>query len=213
MIFRTGADGDTGETISDQLDGCATPGAEMSLTSAIITALANAAAAATETEAINDATGGAFMQAIANKLASVFDITDLGLTAIGGAVVSALGTGSSLTALATATDLAAAQTVLDTIAGDVEHIDGAAMRGTDGAYTGTPPTADAIAAAVLTLANGIESGVTLQQALRAVAAVLAGKLSGGSTDTEVFKGIGTDTTRVTVTADESGNRSAVSLNL
>ena len=33
---------------------------------------------------------------------------------------------------------------LDDIATDVAGLDGAAMRGTDGAYTGTPPTADAI---------------------------------------------------------------------
>jgi hypothetical protein len=34
--------------------------------------------------------------------------------------------------------------ILDTVAVDVAGLDGAAMRGTDGAYTGTPPTAAAI---------------------------------------------------------------------
>lgn len=38
-------------------------------------------------------------------------------------------------------DIAAAKTVIDTAAADVANIDGEAMRGTDGAYTGTPPTA------------------------------------------------------------------------
>lgn len=38
--------------------------------------------------------------------------------------------------------------ILDIIAADVVNIDGAAMRGTDSAYTGTPPTAAAIADAV-----------------------------------------------------------------
>lgn len=40
------------------------------------------------------------------------------------------------------------KTTLDTIAVDVAGLDGAAMRGTDGAYTGTPPTASDIATAV-----------------------------------------------------------------
>lgn len=39
-------------------------------------------------------------------------------------------------------------TDLNTVAVDVAGLDGAAMRGTDGAYTGTPPTAGAIADAV-----------------------------------------------------------------
>ena len=43
----------------------------------------------------------------------------------------------------------ALQAVVDTAAADVANIDGAAMRGTDSAYTGTPPTSAAIADAVL----------------------------------------------------------------
>jgi hypothetical protein len=38
----------------------------------------------------------------------------------------------------------AAKAVLDTAAADVAGLDGAAMRGTDDAYTGTPPTAEEI---------------------------------------------------------------------
>lgn len=38
--------------------------------------------------------------------------------------------------------------ILDTVAADVVGLDGAAMRGTDGAYTGTPPTAASVADAV-----------------------------------------------------------------
>jgi hypothetical protein len=73
-----------------------------------------------------------------------------------------------------------------------------------------------LAAAILDLANGIESGVTPRQAFRAMGAILAGIVSGGGTATEVFKGLGQaagGTTRVTVTAEADGDRPAVTLNL
>jgi hypothetical protein len=79
-----------------------------------------------------------------------------------------------------------------------------------------PPTAAAITTALLDLTNGIETGTTPRQAIRAIASMLAGIISGGGTGTEVFKGIGLasdGTTRVTVVADANGNRSAVTLNL
>ena len=63
-----------------------------------------------------------------------------------------------------------------------------------------------------TLAEELETGVTIQQALKAMAAVLAGKASGGPISS-AFKGIGTNTVRVTSTSDTSGDRSAVTLNL
>lgn len=65
-------------------------------------------------------------------------------------------------------------------------------------------------------AQAIESGATALQTMRAIGAMLAGIVSGGGSGTEVFKGIGEaggGTTRVTVTADSSGNRSGVTLNL
>jgi hypothetical protein len=78
------------------------------------------------------------------------------------------------------------------------------------------PTAAQNAAALLDLADGIETGVTPRQALRGVSAILCGIVSGGGSGTEVFKAVAAaagGTTRVTVTADGSGNRSAVVLNL
>ncbi len=81
---------------------------------------------------------------------------------------------------------------------------------------GDLPTAAENAAGLLDLANGVETGITLRQLNRAIGAVLAGLVSGAGTDTEVFKGIGQSsggTTRVTVAADEDGNRTAVTLNL
>jgi hypothetical protein len=87
------------------------------------------------------------------------------------------------------------------------------------ALTASAIAADAgteLANAVLDLTDGIESSVTLRQAMRAIAAMLSGLIADAGTGTETFKGIGQSsggTTRVTVTADSSGNRSAITLNL
>lgn len=83
-------------------------------------------------------------------------------------------------------------------------------------YALTSSERDSVAAALLDLSNGIETSVTPRQAIRAIASILAGIISGGGTGTEVFKAISAasgGTTRVTVTVDSSGNRSAVTLNL
>lgn len=73
---------------------------------------------------------------------------------------------------------------------------------------------NAIADALLARTDGIESGVTPKQALRAIASVLAGAIADAGTATETFKALGNSgTTRVTVAADASGNRSSVTLNL
>ncbi len=67
----------------------------------------------------------------------------------------------------------------------------------------------AAAAAVLDLADGVESGKTVRQALRYMAAMLAGKVAGAGTGTESFRGIDGATDRVRVTVDENGNRTAI----
>lgn len=73
---------------------------------------------------------------------------------------------------------------------------------------------DAIAAALLDLAAGVETGLTLRQALRLVTATTGGKLSGGGTATEVFRNAVADSkARVTATVDASGNRSAITYDL
>tara|TARA_Y100000310_G_scaffold328637_1_gene397083 strand:+ start:1751 stop:3136 length:1386 start_codon:yes stop_codon:yes gene_type:complete len=65
-----------------------------------------------------------------------------------------------------------------------------------------------IADALLDRASAID-GKTPRQALRYIAAGLAGKISGAGTGTEIFVGIDASTTRFTVTTDASGNRTAV----
>ncbi len=66
-----------------------------------------------------------------------------------------------------------------------------------------------VIASIWTLANAIETGVTPAKALQRIGAVAAGKISGAGTGTEVFLGLDGATTRVTVTVDSSGNRTAV----
>lgn len=72
----------------------------------------------------------------------------------------------------------------------------------------------AVADALLDRTDGVESGITVRQALRAIAAKAAGLISGAGTGTEVDKALGNSgITRMTFTVDSSGNISAVSLNL
>jgi hypothetical protein len=77
-------------------------------------------------------------------------------------------------------------------------------------YALTSEEQNSIAAALLDLADGVETGVSLRQTLRRMAAVLAGKLSGVGTGRETFKGLDGSTDRIRVTVDAAGNRSAVS---
>lgn len=90
------------------------------------------------------------------------------------------------------TQLAALQTDLDTV--------------TDTGVTATNVASEISDA--LTVDTLID-GKTIQQALRIIGSLAGGKVSGAGTSTEVFIGLDGATTRVTVTADASGNRTAV----
>jgi hypothetical protein len=70
-------------------------------------------------------------------------------------------------------------------------------------------TRDAIATAFLDLANGVETGVTPREYFQRAGAVVAGKISGAGTGTEIFVGMDGATNRVTVTVDGTGNRSVM----
>jgi len=72
---------------------------------------------------------------------------------------------------------------------------------------------DAVAAALLDLANGVETGITTRQALRATLSALAGKVSGMSANAPVFRAADDSKDRITATTDADGNRSAITLNL
>jgi hypothetical protein len=69
-------------------------------------------------------------------------------------------------------------------------------------------------AALLDLADGVETSLTLRQAMRLIAAASAGKLSGAATTTVTIRNAGADTkNRIVATVDADGNRSAVTLDL
>lgn len=58
----------------------------------------------------------------------------------------------------------------------------------------------------------LENGYSVDQVQKLIAAVLLGKVSGGGTATETFKGIDGTTDRVVASVDSSGNRTAITLN-
>ena len=69
-----------------------------------------------------------------------------------------------------------------------------------------PPTPDDVASAVMD-GSFIEPGLTFREAMRLIAATLAGRVSGAEGSTIVFRAAGSDhKVRMTVTADSDGNR-------
>lgn len=72
---------------------------------------------------------------------------------------------------------------------------------------------DLIAAALLDLANGVETNRTLRQALRGFAAALMGKVSGQGGGAPVFRDTNDTQDRISATLDASNNRTSVTLNL
>jgi hypothetical protein len=77
------------------------------------------------------------------------------------------------------------------------------------AMTLTGAEREAVAAALLDLADGVESGKTLRQTLRIMAAVIAGKVSGAGSGTETFRSLDNSADRAVVTVDAKGNRTNV----
>jgi hypothetical protein len=69
---------------------------------------------------------------------------------------------------------------------------------------------DAVAAligpAILDFADGVETDYTVRQALRLMAAILVGKVSGAGGEAEVFRSLDDTVNRVTVYPDTTGNR-------
>lgn len=70
----------------------------------------------------------------------------------------------------------------------------------------------AIATALLDLADGIETSYTLRKTLRAMAAVLCGKVSGAPGE-PIFRDIADGKARVIAVADASGNRTSITIDV
>jgi hypothetical protein len=80
--------------------------------------------------------------------------------------------------------------------------------------TGATLTTANVASAILDAAGGVETNVTMRQALRLIVAALAGKLSGASTTTITIRNaVEDDTSRIIATVDSNGNRSAITYDL
>lgn len=73
------------------------------------------------------------------------------------------------------------------------------------------PTANENADALLDRVDGIETGITMRQAIRLKLAALAGKLSGAATTTIAIRDANDTKDRITATVDADGNRTAVTL--
>ena len=62
----------------------------------------------------------------------------------------------------------------------------------------------------LDLSNGVETSLTMRNALRAMAAALAGKISGAAGTTVTIRNAVADSkNRIVATVDTDGNRSAI----
>lgn len=76
------------------------------------------------------------------------------------------------------------------------------------------PTAAENAAALLDATNGIETGLTLRNAMRLIAAASAGKLDGAATTTVTIRNAVADSKdRIVATVTEDGNRTAITYDL
>jgi hypothetical protein len=69
----------------------------------------------------------------------------------------------------------------------------------------------ALADTILDRAAGVESGITLRQALRLILAAVAGPLSGADTSSVTIKAADNSKTRIVASVDAIGNRTSVSL--
>ena len=70
-----------------------------------------------------------------------------------------------------------------------------------------------VASAILDASDGVESGVTVRQCLRAMSAVLTGLINNAGTGTESFLGMDKATPRVSFAVDALGNRTAATYTL
>jgi len=164
------------------------------------TALLAAIAAKVEEFLINDGDASATLAAIAAAVRTNLT-TELGR--IDAAVSSRAASGEAATAVAGLNDLDAAgiRAALGMAAADLDTQIGLL----------STLTAEQVNAEVLDVVatDQLIDTKTLQQAIRYIAAVCAGLLSGAGTGTETAKGLDKVTDRARFTVDENGNRTAV----
>ena len=153
-----------------------------------------------------------FMVVTANVYDSLFstDVLDVSVTQVNGTAAPNLVGGrfdASVGAMAAGVITAAAHAAgaIDAAAIAADAI-GASELATD--------AANEIADALLDRANAIETGLTLRQALRLIAAADAAKMSGAATATVTIRNAVADSKdRIVATVDADGNRSAITYDL
>jgi hypothetical protein len=199
-------------------------GSAMTLTSGERTAVANEV----EAQIIDDSDTEKVLEAIVNKINAMTDLDALTLAAIAAAVRTELTTELARIDVAVSSRLATAgytapptaaqnaSQVRTELTTELGRIDAAVTTraATGAAMTLTAGERTSIADAHLDRADGVETGITPRQLLRAAGAALAGVLSGADGTTITLKAINNaGTTRIVATVDSNGNRSAVTLTL
>jgi len=171
-------------------------------------------------DATSQQTQGTFGQAIGDPVADTTTIYQAVATDAAGDNVSIDVIAVKADTAAVLVDTADMQPKIGTPAVDVSadiaavKVDTAAVlvdTGTAGVVL-TSAERDSIAAALLDLAAGVESGKTVRQTFRIIAAAVAGKLSGAATTTFTIRNMGDTQDTITATVDGSGNRDAVTYN-
>lgn len=125
-----------------------------------------------------------------------FSLSSASVQAIWDALTSALTTANSI-----------GKRIVDYLTGDIYARIGAPVGASISADIAGMP------AATLDLTNGVETSITLRQALRLILAASAGKLSGANTTTITIRNVGDTKNRITATVDADGNRTAVTTDL
>ena len=166
-------------------------------------------------EAVLDATASSHNTAgtIGNKINAAASAGDPWSTALPGSYGA--GTAGKIVgdALDAAVSSRASQSSVDTIDGIVDAILEDTGTTLPAALTTIANYVDTIPADILDATNGVESGMTLREALRALLAAGVGKLSGANTTTVTVRNPGDTKNRIVATVDEHGNRSAVTLDV
>lgn len=112
------------------------------------------------------------------------------------------------------TDVYGAPSVAQVIALNLYDSSGGGLTYLDATVSSRLPTATYEGAdAILDKANGVETGITLRQALRLLASVIGGRTTGSRTGVVVTRNLADTKNVVTATIDSSGNRTALTRDL
>lgn len=182
------------------------------ISSAVGSLIVQALADLTGSGGITDANLQAFLQALAD-LSGSGGISSADLAGLGELIAAIGGTGEATSTLTAIGELVAALTVTGTglSTANVGESVWAAVASANNAAGSMGEKLNDAGSASNPWTEVIESGYTAAEILRILAAVMAGKVSGGGTGTETFTGVDGATARVVSVNDVDGNRTSVTL--